>query len=138
MKRRGFLGGLLAAAVAPAIIRTPGLIMPIKPVLGLKPAWDLELMDAFGRRIKIPRSEDLLREMVAATHQNIHMPSARFVGNHEAINRAMDEMMILRGVIPVRPIGLGFHTATLMHGLPVLERSHHDAIMRGDDDGWTT
>ncbi len=31
--RRGFLGLLAAAAVAPAIIRTPGLLMPIKPSL---------------------------------------------------------------------------------------------------------
>jgi hypothetical protein len=28
--RRGFLGGLLAALAAPAIIRTPGLLMPVK------------------------------------------------------------------------------------------------------------
>jgi hypothetical protein len=31
MNRRGFLGGLLALGVAPAIIRTPGLLMPIRP-----------------------------------------------------------------------------------------------------------
>ena len=29
MNRRGFLGGLLAA---PAIIRTPGLLMPVRPL----------------------------------------------------------------------------------------------------------
>lgn len=33
MNRRGFLAGIIAAAVAPAIIRTSGLIMPIKPAL---------------------------------------------------------------------------------------------------------
>lgn len=33
MNRRGFLGGLLALA-APAIIRTPGLLMPIKAQSG--------------------------------------------------------------------------------------------------------
>lgn len=33
LSRRGFLGSIIAAAVAPAIIRTPGLIMPIKPGL---------------------------------------------------------------------------------------------------------
>lgn len=33
MDRRGFLTGILALAAAPAIIRTPGLIMPIKPRL---------------------------------------------------------------------------------------------------------
>ena len=34
--RRGFLGGLLVALAAPAIVRTPGLLMPVKPVL---PTW---------------------------------------------------------------------------------------------------
>ena len=33
MNRRGFLTGIIAACVAPAIIRTSGLIMPIKPAL---------------------------------------------------------------------------------------------------------
>lgn len=37
MNRRGFLKGLVVAAVAPAIIRTPGLLMPIKPGLVPKP-----------------------------------------------------------------------------------------------------
>lgn len=37
LSRRGFLAGLIAAAVAPAIIRTPGLIMPIKPALTTGP-----------------------------------------------------------------------------------------------------
>lgn len=32
LSRRGFLGGIIATATAPAIIRTAGLIMPIKPV----------------------------------------------------------------------------------------------------------
>lgn len=33
MDRRRFLSGILAAATAPAIIKTPGLLMPIKPVI---------------------------------------------------------------------------------------------------------
>lgn len=33
MNRRGFLGGLLTALAAPAIIRTPGLLMPVRPPL---------------------------------------------------------------------------------------------------------
>jgi hypothetical protein len=32
MNRRGFLLGMLAVGAAPVIIRTPGLIMPIKPL----------------------------------------------------------------------------------------------------------
>ena len=35
LARRGFLGGLGALLAAPAIIRTPGLLMPVKPVLPL-------------------------------------------------------------------------------------------------------
>lgn len=33
MNRRVFLTGIISACAAPAIIRTPGLIMPIKPKL---------------------------------------------------------------------------------------------------------
>lgn len=32
MNRRGFLGGLFALA-APAVIRMPGLLMPIRPII---------------------------------------------------------------------------------------------------------
>lgn len=35
--RRGLLTGIIAAAAAPAIIRTPGLLMPIRPLI---PTWD--------------------------------------------------------------------------------------------------
>lgn len=31
MKRRGLLGGLLGTLMAPAIVRTPGLLMTIRP-----------------------------------------------------------------------------------------------------------
>ena len=34
MNRRGFLGSIIAACSAPAIIMTPGLLMPIKPLVG--------------------------------------------------------------------------------------------------------
>lgn len=33
LSRRGLLAGMIAACAAPAIIRTPGLIMPVKPIL---------------------------------------------------------------------------------------------------------
>ncbi len=32
LSRRGLLAGIIAAVAAPVIIRTPGLLMPIKPV----------------------------------------------------------------------------------------------------------
>lgn len=37
MNRRGFLGGLIAALSAPAIIRTPGLLMPVRKWLPYDP-----------------------------------------------------------------------------------------------------
>lgn len=40
IRRRGFLLGLLAA---PAIIRTPGLLMPIKPFVERLPIVDVNL-----------------------------------------------------------------------------------------------
>lgn len=33
MDRRNFLAGIIAAATAPAFIKTAGLLMPIKPVI---------------------------------------------------------------------------------------------------------
>jgi hypothetical protein len=33
LSRRGLLGGLVAALAAPAIIRTPGLLMPVKRIM---------------------------------------------------------------------------------------------------------
>lgn len=40
MNRRGFLGGLITSLAAPAIIRTPGLLMPIKsPLVDILSEW---------------------------------------------------------------------------------------------------
>lgn len=33
--RRGFIAGIIAAAAAPAIIRIPGILMPVRPVLAV-------------------------------------------------------------------------------------------------------
>jgi len=33
LARRGFIAGLAAALCAPAVIRTPGLLMPVKPLV---------------------------------------------------------------------------------------------------------
>lgn len=38
LRRRGFISGLGLLAV-PAIIRTPGLLMPVKPQRALPPPW---------------------------------------------------------------------------------------------------
>ena len=37
LQRRGFLTGLAAALAAPAIIRTPGLLMPVKRLAVIAP-----------------------------------------------------------------------------------------------------
>ncbi len=42
LRRRGFLAGLGLLVAAPAIIRTPGLLMPIKPQLILPGNFELE------------------------------------------------------------------------------------------------
>ncbi len=42
--RRGFLGGILAAAAAPAIITTPGVLMPVRKIIN----------DPFGTRGFLP------------------------------------------------------------------------------------
>lgn len=64
--RRGFLSGIIAAAVAPAIIRT-GLLMPIKPALlgsrlGFRRFTLIDLInmdgDATARIVKILNDAD--------------------------------------------------------------------------------
>lgn len=40
MLRRGFIGGLVGLLAAPAIIRTPGLLMPVKR--GLASSWKMD------------------------------------------------------------------------------------------------
>ena len=48
LRRRGFLAGLGAILAAPAIIRTPGLLMPVKPAIDAPPAlvdaWEMRMM----------------------------------------------------------------------------------------------
>lgn len=40
LSRRSLFGGLLASLAAPAIIRTPGLLMPVKR--GLAGSWEMD------------------------------------------------------------------------------------------------
>lgn len=63
LSRRGFLGAALAAAVAPAIIRTPGILMPIRPglvVVDQMPTGD-EYLDGLMRRIRSHLIERAIR-----------------------------------------------------------------------------
>lgn len=45
LRRRGFLAGLGAALAAPAIIRTPGLLMPIRSLILEPEGWDVIVTD---------------------------------------------------------------------------------------------
>lgn len=51
LSRRKFFGGLALAAVAPAIIRTPGLLMPIKP---MRPIMDIDRIMEIHYRMANP------------------------------------------------------------------------------------
>ena len=44
IQRRGFLAGIGALLAAPAIIRTPGILMPVKPWDGGLDPWLVDLM----------------------------------------------------------------------------------------------
>ena len=64
LRRRGFLAGLVAALAAPAIVRTPGLLMPIKRIL-LPEEWEFS-----GFESKIPLGQigdDLFSQLCAVT-----------------------------------------------------------------------
>jgi hypothetical protein len=64
--RRGFITGLISLAVAsPAIIRTPGLLMPIKPIRQMIPR-------VVGELIKY--NEDLLIYGCAVLEYNLSSP----------------------------------------------------------------
>lgn len=65
--RRGALGGLLGLLAAPAIIRTPGLLMPVKaaplgPVATIPGASGLYVPAAFGNVVVlVNRGGEILR-----------------------------------------------------------------------------
>lgn len=49
MNRRNFLEGIIAAAVAPAFVKTAGLLMPIKPLIVI-PEITFHTADEFDRQ----------------------------------------------------------------------------------------
>lgn len=51
MNRRGFLGGMLVGLAAPAIIRTPGLLMPIKVATERYSNFIVMGFDQFGNAV---------------------------------------------------------------------------------------
>lgn len=53
MNRRGFIAGLGALLAAPAIIRTPGLLMPVK----VQPVEEMHMWSMFGNgSVILPQS----------------------------------------------------------------------------------
>lgn len=58
MNRRGFLGALAVAAAAPAIIRTPGLLMPVRSwrPAGPGPMLLFRFLGADGREVLVKES----------------------------------------------------------------------------------
>lgn len=80
MNRRGFLGGLIAAIAAPAVITTPGLLMPVStlafPTYGpgngmLTP----EMIAAeFNRKMR-SRVPSGFASTVVQSHVDVHFPS---------------------------------------------------------------
>ena len=79
LSRRAFVGGGLVALMAPAIIRTPGLLMPIKPFsFPVAQAWlktqieeSLQKDLVRGEKFLLPIANGDMIEMIA---RNIYMP----------------------------------------------------------------
>ena len=60
MNRRGFLGSLFASLATPAIIRTPGLLMSVRPML-IDPAASSGLVGVNGDHIYSVELIDIIR-----------------------------------------------------------------------------
>ncbi len=64
LKRRGFLAGVGALLAAPAIIRTPGLLMPVK--VWVPPPQLVLINQMTGKSIEIPADGDIFANMARA------------------------------------------------------------------------
>lgn len=68
LKRRGLLGGLGAILAMPAIIRTPGLLMPMK-ALSFEP--DMPPLEQMGWGIEFDLSPEEIRDLLLPGLRNI-------------------------------------------------------------------
>ena len=87
LSRRGFLSGIIAACAAPAIIRTAGLIMPIKPTFVRGPYLTEQILLDFNEQ---------LHAALARTQQEIANNMFRY-GNADAESRYAWERTIREG-----------------------------------------
>lgn len=128
MNRRGFLGGLLAAAVAPAIIRTPGLIMPIKPAL-VPVRCSMMLRTNGGSFIPVePRNGSLIEGMARACATLRTVDFARgavFMGDAGDVLALEAEVIRDRQVLYAEAMPIYGRAPTMFRGIPVVEREQY-------------
>ena len=65
MNRRGFLAGILAAGMAPAVVRAASLMKVVSPAGLVAPAFDYSFDDDFTFRFLRPAMEELARKIDA-------------------------------------------------------------------------
>lgn len=100
MNRRGFLRGIIAACAAPAIITTPGLLMPVRSI-AIDQAPALKLV-----RPEFLTLEKITREALIILHQK-----ASFIGS---INSQYDDQFAAKvgGTLRIRlPLAYGIGAA---------------------------
>ncbi len=85
--RRGFLAGIIAACAAPAIIKTAGLIMPIKPALVPGNDAVLALMTRKIKEMELAAYQNFSRELFG----NGTQPDIAFAG--DTFMRALNDQV---------------------------------------------
>lgn len=115
--RRALFGGLVAIIAAPAIIRTPGLLMPIKP---LYPSSDFLWLEHATGRERVPLDGDLFNDMARAMFRpKVLRPGSRFVMSRNA--RAMLDVQAIRErhTLIVYTGPAGDYLPETFHGIPL-------------------
>lgn len=131
VSRRGFLG-ILAAGASAAIIRTPGLLMPIKPALAVPTpviiGVDLAAPGTVATAIMWIEHGNVCR-MIDTTQPDVFiemsraildtplsgLQNARFKADSQALDRIDERMMIERRVVG----GSYFPPTRMFRGLPI-------------------
>lgn len=113
IRRRGFLGGLLAGGVllaAPAIIRTPGLLMPVKPPLKDIRFWRLSkiYLAKEGEALTLPEIAKYFEnvETIWQREQDSVLHSYRGQWNSGEVNTTPDRREVLAKTFIDVPAGI--------------------------------